>query len=304
MRYYLAPLEGITTYIYRNAVCEYFGDGIDKYFTPFFGPDTKRSRDSRDIQGILPEHNPGQHLVPQILTLDADDYFKFEKDIKEYGYKEADINFGCPSGTVTGKGRGSGALLHPGDIDRFLYEVYSKTDIKVSVKTRIGWADPAEWPAILDVYNRYPVSELIVHPRVKTEMYKGAIHKDVYRWTEAHTDIPLCLSGDVKSVSDAAWLAGSGTAAVMVGRGMVADPSLIRQLAGGEPASRQELKDFMNKLLNDYIGLYPAEQPVLFKMKEIWSYMGSMYPGREKQVKQIFKAKTVTEYRSAVAAVL
>ena len=304
MRLYLAPLEGITTHVYRNAVYNIFGNGADKYFTPFFAPQTKRHANSYAIQGILPENNEGIYLVPQILTDEADDFFRFEKDMRDYGYNELNINIGCPSGTVVSKGRGSAFLSNPEKLDHFLEEVYAHTRAKVSVKTRLGMHDPEEIYHLMDIFNKYPMEELILHARVGDEMYSGHAHRDYYSWAKVHSKNRLVYNGDifrkgdeldipVKDTSDTIDAVPGATKLIgdtlMLGRGMVADPSLIRQLNGGAPASAEEMRAFIRRLKEDYLRRDPDERHCLEKLKEISAYL--------KAPKKAMKAKRLEEFQ-------
>lgn len=280
MKLYLAPLEGITTNIYRNAVNEMFG-GIDKYFTPFFSPQTKRHPSSYVMLGILPERNKNLHLVPQMLTDDAEDFLEWEKDMRAYGYEELNLNTGCPSGTVVSKGRGAGFLRYPEKLDHFLEDVFSKTNSKISVKTRLGMHDPEEFYSLLEIFNKYPLEELIIHARVREEMYKGEVHKDIYEWAKNNSKNKLVYNGDVFTKEDMP----DGEDAVMLGRGMVANPALAK----GTVASNQEKYEFLMRLIRDYIGRDPDEKHCMEKLKEICSYMQAP--------KQVMKAKRLEEFK-------
>lgn len=280
MKLYLAPLEGITTNIYRNAVNEMFG-GIDKYFTPFFSPQTKRHPSSYAMLGILPERNKNLYLVPQMLTDDAEDFLEWEKDMRAYGYEELNLNTGCPSGTVVSKGRGAGFLRYPEKLDHFLEDVFSKTNSKISVKTRLGMHDPEEFYSLLEIFNKYPLEELIIHARVREEIYKGEVHKDVYEWAKNNSKNKLVYNGDVFTKEEMP----DGEDAVMLGRGMVANPAL----ACGRVASNQEKYEFLTRLIRDYIDRDPDEKHCMEKLKEICSYMQAP--------KQVMKAKRLEEFK-------
>lgn len=156
---------------------------------------------TREKNDILPEHNPDMYLVPQILANDAKVLDTVEK-LKMYGYDEVNLNLGCPSKTVVSKGRGSGFLIHTEKLERFLDEIYAKADVKISIKTRIGKYDADEWGQLLDIYNKYPVEELIVHPRVQQQFYKG--HPDLDAFADAVKECrhPFCYNGDIFTVED------------------------------------------------------------------------------------------------------
>ena len=239
MKFYLAPLEGITGYVFRNAVHEQFGLGIDKYFTPFIEPHPhKKCMTNRALNDIVPEHNQDVNVVPQILTNNAEAYLFAEREIAPYGYREINLNLGCPSATVTTKFRGAGLLRDCDRLDAMLQGIFAETECEVSVKTRIGFESPDEWPAILDIYNKYPLKELIIHPRVRNEFYAGALHYDAVRYALNNTDFAVCYNGDINSV--AAFervmnILGEGNCrrlpdSVMTGRGMVRNPKLISAL--------------------------------------------------------------------------
>ncbi len=331
MKYYLAPLEGITGHIYRNAVHDLFGTGIAKYFTPFFGPNTHRSSRCREIRDVLPENNPGVYLVPQILTDDAEDFLEFEEDVSRLGYEEVNINIGCPSGTVTSKGRGAGMLRRPEAIRRMLEQVFEKTNLRVSVKTRVGDTGTEEFAEALEIYDSFPLEELIVHPRLRTDQYRpGTLHMECFAQALRLSPHALCYNGDVNTPEDwervrrmfsvpadasekdprgIARPEGTGgrpgVTALMCGRGMAADPSLIRQLDGGPMASARELRAFFGRLAEEYLEAYGgSEHYVLHRLKEIWAFMGPRFPEKAKNVKRVMKARSLEEYRAAEGAVL
>ena len=196
MKYYLAPLEGITTYIYRRAYHQHF-TAMDKYFTPFLVPHTKKGFSTKEKNDVMPEHSPGMNLVPQIMSNQAESFLHTVEKLKVYGYEEVNLNLGCPSKTVVSKGRGSGFLADPEGLDRFLDEIFKKCDVRISIKTRIGKDDPEEFVQLLDIYNQYPVEELIIHPRVQKDFYKNQPDLDVFRDAVARSKIPLCYNGDI-----------------------------------------------------------------------------------------------------------
>ena len=179
MNIYLAPLEGITGWIYRGAVQKCFG-GFDKYFIPFIKPNQMGRFSAREKKDILPEHNKGMHAVPQILTNCAEDFVQTAKKLEQYGYKEINLNVGCPSKTVVTKGRGAGFLAFPERLDLFLEEVFQNCPIDISVKTRIGTESGEEFPKLMDIYNKYPIKELIIHPRTQKDFYKNNCDSDAY----------------------------------------------------------------------------------------------------------------------------
>ena len=163
-----APLDGITKIVFRQVWSQFFG-GVDRYFIPFFSPTPHHLMTPRDLREVDYIHNANLLSVPQVMTKNADDFLWACDVLKDMGYTEVNLNLGCPSGTVTAKGKGSGFLAHPNELAAFFDEVFSKNPLPVSVKTRLGYETPEEFAALLDLYNRYPIACLTVHPRVRKE---------------------------------------------------------------------------------------------------------------------------------------
>ena len=168
MRYYMAPLEGITDSIYRSLHWKYF-PGLDRYYTPFFSPTVHRALTNREARELPQADTLDFTVIPQVLTKSAEDFLWFAGVCRDLGYTEVNLNLGCPSGTVTAKGKGSGMLKDPEGLDAFLHDVFNRSPLPVSVKTRLGLEDPAEFPKLLEIYNRYPIRELTIHPRVRKD---------------------------------------------------------------------------------------------------------------------------------------
>ena len=301
MKYYLAPLEGITTYIYRRAYHTHYRP-MEKYFTPFLVPHTKKDFNTREKNDILPAHNPGMNLVPQILTNDAKGFLDTVEKLKGYGYDEVNLNLGCPSKTVVSKGRGSGFLIHTEELNRFLDEIYAKADVKISIKTRIGKFDADEWGELLRVYNQYPLEELIVHPRLQKDFYKNTPNLDVFAMAAEESRNPLCYNGDICNAEDLKRLRERFPKldCVMVGRGVLADPALGRVLKGGGQAEKAELRKFHDLLYRAYCEEMSGDRTVLYKMKELWFYFSGLFTNGKKYYKKIKKCERCVIYESIV----
>lgn len=299
MKFYLAPMEGITTYIYRNAYNRYFG-GIDKYFTPFIA---SKKMNRRELNEILPEHNQNMNVVPQILTNRADEFLQITKRLTEYGFRTVNLNLGCPSGTVTARKRGAGFLSVPDELDSFLYEIYDKSPLKISIKTRIGVESVDEWAHILDIYKKYPLAELIIHPRLQKELYKFTPHKEAFAAAAAAlTDTPLCYNGNITSPGSYTELLNAvpQTDCIMIGRGILRNPALVTQLRQPMTISKETLRAFHNEIFDGYASLMSGETPALFKMKDLWTYMSESFAASDRYLKKIRKASNFTEYQIAV----
>ena len=232
--WYAAPMEGLTGWRWRQVQHEMFG-GAALYVTPFVSPNGNFSFQRKELEELDPERNRGIPVVPQILTNRAEYFVWAAKECRSRGWEQVDLNLGCPSGTVTGKKKGAGLLRQPELLRQLLDGIFDALpDMKISVKTRIGWERAEEWPALLALLETYPICRLTVHPRVRTQFYKGTADREVFRWTAEHTALPLCYNGDVTTVRDLREMGETfPDDAVMVGRGLVADPSLLRQATGG-----------------------------------------------------------------------
>lgn len=300
----MAPMEGLTGYVYRRAHHMYF-DPLDAYYTPFI---SNKGLSHRERQDVLPEHNEGMYVIPQILTNRADDFLEIEKQLYEYGYREVNLNLGCPSGTVAAKGRGAGFLQYPNELGIFLDRIFSRTCMRISIKTRIGVTSDAEWPDLLDLFNRFPLERLIVHPRLLKDFYRNCPRMDAYQYACSHSLSPLCYNGDVDSVDN--WhqkqteigTAGQ-TKGIMLGRGLLSNPGLAQEICGKEPASSDIIQRFHDEILEGYCQEMSGDRNVLFKMKELWVYMGTGLNCSPKQMKQLKKTSTVKEYRIVSASV-
>ena len=263
MKFYFAPMEGITGYVYRNAYEAVFS-GISKYFSPF----------------IVPHQN---------------------RDFKQ---KEVNLNLGCPSGTVTAKGKGAGFLAEPEALDGFLETIYEKTDVKISIKTRIGIDTGEEFYRLLEIYQKYPIEELIVHPRCLKDYYKKPPDQEIFSWAAGHYNGKLIYNGDIFCKEDYQILTerNAHLDGVMLGRGLLRNPGLIQEILEDVPATVEQIKNLHDHILEGYMEMLSGDRNVLFRMKELWFYMIEWFAieGRDKYAKQIKKAQTIAEYRSVV----
>lgn len=300
MKLYLAPLEGITGWIYRNALKECFG-GFDKYFVPFIKPNQKGHFSTREKKDVMPEHNRDMYTVPQILTNNVEDFLRTAEKLQDYGYKEVNLNLGCPSKTVVTKGRGAGFLSEPEKLDAFLDAVFSACRAQISVKTRLGMEDPEEFAHLLEIYNRYPMEELIIHPRVQKDFYKNTPNLEIFADALENSRNPVCYNGDIFSAGDYRRLRGRfpSVECVMTGRGVLADPALGRKIKGGQAADKDELRRFHDILYAGYCEEMSGDRTILYKMKEMWSYMAPLFTNYKKYAKKIKKCEKCAAYEKA-----
>ena len=300
-------MEGVTTAEYRAVLRRHF-PGVDKYFTPFLVANQTHHFKKREKRELLPLQ---RDLVPQILANSAEDFLWAARQLRALGYEEIDLNLGCPSATVVPKGKGAGMLAHPDRLERFFDSIFSETDLPhISVKTRLGIADPAEAPALGRILARYPFSEVIIHARVREDFYEGAPRKEAFAAMREELSCPVCYNGDIRSAEDADRIRAAfpDISRIMVGRGIVSAPWMAEELRGticSEAASRgAQLKNFLDDLWETYRSSSLGERDVLFKMKELWYYLGQNYPEKARALLDLKKARTGQEYQSAVDAVL
>ena len=295
MRYYFAPLEGLTDSIYRRLHHTYFG-GVDRYYTPFFSPTVHRTLTPREIRELLKADTIGFPVVPQLLTKVPEDFLWMAGVCKDLGYEEVNLNVGCPSGTVTAKGKGAGMLRDLDGLDRFLDSIFSASVLRVSVKTRIGFESPAEFRQILSVYNQYPITELAIHPRVRTAFYNGPVDMDSIDHAVRESKLPLCYNGNLCTKADIENIHSKypKIEAVMLGRGLIADPGLL--VSGGTTATA--LENFHHALLEEYIREFGDSRNAMFRMKENWRYWLCKFENSEKLGKRLRKTTDLTEYKA------
>lgn len=315
----LAPMESVTGYIFRNVYNKWFGN-MDCYVTPFLSPTKTKLLNHRELEDVLPEHNVGMRVIPQILTNNASLFIKTAEFLKELGYDQVNLNLGCPSGTVVSKGRGAGFLYDLDGLDAFLEEIYEgvngRLGMDVSIKTRIGRDSGEEFRALLVLFNQYPIKMLTVHPRIQKQFYGGECDLEAFARAVRESVNPLCYNGDVTRVEDVLRLSDRFPTVgdFMIGRGILRRPDLaeriraaakpegegsIREEVSGE-ALRRRLRSFHDELYAGYEEIFSGDRNVLFKMKELWFYLEDYFVGVEKLLKKIRKSQRKDAYFAAV----
>ena len=331
---YFAPMEGITGHVYRSAHAHHFS-GIDRYYLPFIAAHATHTMKNKEKKDVSPAQNVGLCAIPQVLTKNTDDFLWTVDELTALGYREINLNFGCPSPTVTSKGKGAAFLGEPDELDRFLESIFEelqrhgllaaertevgdggnrnmhadKGGLRVSVKTRLGVERTDEWERIFSIFNRYPISELIVHARTMREFYNGDTHIDTFGEILSRSRIPVCYNGNINTAEQYRSILGRfwddpHFTGVMIGRGLIANPALVREIRGGDSLDAATLRAFHDDVLGGYLEELSGDTHVISKMKELWWYMGTMFLNAEKPLKRLRKSKTVREYKAAVCEVL
>ena len=298
MRYYFAPMEGITDSIYRRIHHKCFS-GLDRYYMPFLSPTMHRTLTHKESRELPVADSDRFVAIPKILTKVAEDFLWAARVCQERGYEEVNLNVGGPSGTVVAKGKGAGMLRNPAELDAFLEKVFSESPIAISVKTRLGLEDPEEFPALLEVFNRYPIKELTIHPRVRKQFYSGGVDMEMFRYAAAHSKNPLCYNGNLNSMEDISTFSAQfpDIDAVMLGRGLIGDPGMLTP--GG--TTKESLKAFSDELLEEYMVVFGGARNAMFRMKENWSFLHHRFEDSEKLWKQLRKTTDLGEYRAITA---
>lgn len=302
MKYYLAPMEGITIHIYRN-LYEKFFHNVDKYFTPFVVPNRSKNLRTRELRDVLPENNKGINIVPQILTNDSKGFIFTARKLQEMGYNEINLNLGCPSGTVVSKNRGSGFLAKREELDKFLDEIFTIDDMKISIKTRLGKDNADEFYELIKIYNKYPMEELIIHARTREDFYGNTPNLEVFKDALELSSSPVCYNGDIFTVNDYEKLtkAFPNLETMMIGRGIIANPGLLDEIISNKFLDKQLLKQFHDELLHEYLEVFKDEKNTMFKMKEMWGFMIHIFSDDKKYLKRIKKSQKVSDYEEAVS---
>lgn len=300
MPIYFAPLEGITDSVYRRLHHEYF-PGVDRYYMPFFSPTMHRCLTKKEDRELPFAASERFAAVPQIMTKNPEDFLWAAGQCAERGYGEVNLNAGCPSGTVVAKGKGSGMLADPEGLDRFLDRVFSQTPIPVSVKTRLGLKSSDEFPRLLEIFNRYPIAELTIHPRVRTDFYKPPVQLEQFAYALENTHLPLCYNGDIENLTVLKQIQEQfpQVQAFMIGRGLVGNPGMLTP--GGTDI--KVLEQFHGHLLEEYSICFGSTRNAMFRMKENWHYLSQHFESGEKLFKKLRKTTDLSEYQQITAEI-
>ena len=300
MKFYFAPMEGLTDSVYRRLHHQYFG-GIDRYYMPFLSPTIHRTLTPREERELPFADSVGFEAVPQILTKVSADFLWAAEQCALRGYKEVNLNLGCPSGTVVAKGKGSGMLRDLENLNRFLDEIYASTPLPVSIKTRLSLEDPEEFPEVLEIYNRYPVAELIIHPRTRKQFYNGALHMEQFEYAVANSKMPLCFNGDLCSLEDVRKISRAfpDVQSFMLGRGLVSDPGMLLP----EGTTLGKLEQFHDALFENYAVAFGNQRNAMTRLKESWHYLEQRFEGGEKLFKRLRKATDISDFRSTASEI-
>lgn len=305
MRYYFAPMEGITGHNFRS-VHHLFFPHVDSYYAPFISPAQSCVMNPKEKRDILPDNNQDIHVIPQILASRAKYFTQAEQVLRDYGYQEVNLNLGCPSKTVVSKKKGAGMLRDTDYLHEFLEDIFSNSSGPISVKTRIGVESPEEFPEILDIFNEYPIKELTIHCRTQNQFYKGQVYKECFSYAYIHSKNPLCYNGDIRTPQDCRAIQEEypNLQAVMLGRGLLSNPALVEEIKGQTKyCVPEQIKAFHDRLFLEYQKILSGETPLLYKMKEWWFYRLLALSDEDvfrRYTKRMKKVQTLAQYKVLV----
>jgi tRNA-dihydrouridine synthase B len=296
----LAPLQGFTTKEYRSAFFKRFG-GFSRAYAPFVrGVSGPVSRNH--YRDILSEADAPYDLVPQVICNDAAELAETARQVAGLGYRELNVNMGCPFPMVANKKRGSGILPFPDIIERMLDGSLGNCPIPVSVKLRLGRENAEEARPVFEVLNDYPLAEVILHPRTGIQMYEGRADLDRFAECLAISRHPLTYNGDILAARDYLALKERfpSVRRWMIGRGALRNPFLALEILGC-PTERTERLRLLRGFRADYEELYerrfgPTKQ-LLDVFKGFWSYLAWSFPQHDERLAELRRLKNLDGYR-------
>lgn len=302
MQIHFAPLQGYTDFEYRNIHARHCG-GVDTYYTPFIRWEKGGIRE-KDIKDILPENNEGVHLIPQIICATTDDFNRLADAIQEHGYGEMDLNMGCPAPMQTKLKRGSGILPHPDMVQALTREMARRPEVSFSAKMRLGLESPEEWRGLADTLNTSCLKHITIHPRIGKQMYKGDVDMAQFQEVLEGIHIPIIYNGDIKSLQQASELTATypSLRGMMIGRGLLARPTLAREYITGEEMPLSERRDKIMAMHEDMLEYctrkYKVDSQILLHIHAFWEYQESEM--ERKTWKKIMKAGSMKNYLEAI----
>ncbi|MCC7318618.1 MAG: tRNA-dihydrouridine synthase family protein [Bacteroidales bacterium] len=305
----LGPFQGITDVYYRNTFQKYFG-GIDTFFTPFFSGIHKENSKSLRTDEIDVAHNNPLTLTPQLLSNDGIEILRFADQCQAMGYREVNLNMGCPYPQVARKKRGSGMMPYTDLVAQIADEIRGKMPLAFSIKCRLGYYDSTEIDALIPIFNSLNLSELIVHARLGKQMYGGIPDFEKFAAIIPQINTRLVYNGDVFSPAQLQIYQQkfSPINHWMLGRGILSDPFLASDLKGTTLESDPEAKK--EQVLKFITSLYLLRRKaknnnpaILGRMKELWSYLYLSFDEAENVWRSIRKSTDFDSYEDAVARV-
>ena len=300
---FAAPLQGFTESAWRNAHEKIFGN-IDVYYIPFIRVEKGTIR-NKDLREVSHQANKVRRAIPQIIASTPPEVQTLIPYLSEQGYKEIDLNMGCPFPLIANRQKGSGILPHPEIVANLLQEIAHYPEIKFTVKMRLGWQSEEEWKQILPLLNHSCVQQITLHPRIGKQQYKGSTNLEMFKSFYELCELPLVYNGDLNTIEDIEKIKTlfPNIKGIMLGRGLLANPALAETLRTGKVYTYTELtrKIYdMHQLIEKELRqtIEGGDNQLLQKLKTMWEYL---LPDMEKKSKKaILKAREITEYQKKI----
>jgi tRNA-dihydrouridine synthase len=300
-----SPLQGFTDYRFRNSINRFFG-GIDTYYAPYIRLNGKFEIKPIYERDLALKNNASLEVIPQVMTCDADEFLFVAKYVRSLGYTELNWNLGCPYPMVTNRGMGSGMINSPDKIDQVLDRAHSDSDILVSMKMRMGYAQSDEILRTFPVLAKYPLKNIAIHARIGAQLYDGGVDLDAFERCVEESPHKLYYNGDITSVAGFREMQDRFPSIDhwMLGRGLIADPFLPMMIKNDTleyPENRMEIfSKFHDTLFYEYEQTLSGAKHVIMKMLSFWEYFSLSFPNSNQIVKKIKKAKTIGDYDRAL----
>lgn len=322
-----APLQGFTDAAFRaahQAVC----GGVSLYYAPFLRLEhgEVRAKDLRDITPVddFNAKSPCRPATeqmsfhsdvsvcrpatgPQVIASGRDEFLRLVEAVLALGYKEVDLNMGCPFPMQVHKGRGAGLLQHPSEVEAIVREMQSlKDEVRFSVKMRLGWESTSDAMILMPILNDAPLVHLTLHPRLGVQQYKGNVDTDAFADIAAICKHPLVWNGDICTLADYVALRERFPSlyAVMIGRGLLCRPTLAQEIRTGVACSEDEVRTAVLKIHNEMLSFYrchmlcPDDAHLLQRLLPMWEYAGTYFS--HKSVKALKKSRSLQQYLTLV----
>lgn len=304
----LAPIQGITDFRFRRCFNEHFG-GVARYYAPYIRLEKGMNIPKARMRDIDPENNQSIQLVPQIMSNKAEEMLYLAGFLEDQGYAEMNWNLGCPYPMVTNRKLGAGLLPHPEIVHDLLAEIIPKISIRLSVKLRLGLEDPQDLEKLLPVFNRFSLEEIIIHPRIGKQLYKGQANRDIFERVLPYCNHPVAYNGDLKDITDiqACHNRFPDVKHFMIGRALIANPFLADDISGLEMSAEYKIerfKKFHDSLVEEYLSALSGPSHLLTRMRGFWEYFSLSFTNSHKVFKRIKKANSLEKYYSAVSTIL
>jgi tRNA-dihydrouridine synthase len=304
IRLILAPLKGFTDAVFRNTYAEHF-TGFDGAMAPFIAATRADRLTEKHCRDLLPHQNTRLPIEPQILGNDPDDFIFLARHLYQMGYPSVNWNLGCPFRPVTKKRRGSGLLPFPELVDEFLDKTLAAIPGGLSIKMRLGRTQADEIIKLLPILNRYPLREIIIHPRTARQMYTGLPDLDMFQVCLENCRHRVVYNGDITDLEGFQALAVRfpSVQAWMIGRGALSNPflpALIKKGHYGVAAKTEKFKTFYDDLFVRYQERLQGPGHLLDRMKGFWTYFSVGFKNGPDFGKRIHRTFTLPRYLESV----